>query len=63
MRDAAGRGWALIWLLLLLGLGVFDSYLPFYPFALHAALAVASLYASGGDGGHRLNDAPRSTTW
>ncbi|AVS61174.1 ligase [Paracidovorax avenae] len=39
------RRWALAWLCLLLGMGVFDFYLPFYPFSLHAALAVAVLYA------------------
>ncbi|MDQ1118945.1 MULTISPECIES: O-antigen ligase family protein [Pseudoxanthomonas] len=45
LRSASVRGWALTWLLLLLGLGVFDFYLPFYAFSLHAALALAVLYA------------------
>lgn len=44
-RGAPGRGWALAWLLALLSLGLFDFYLPFYSFTLHAALAVALLYA------------------
>lgn len=46
LRAGGGlRRWALAWLCLLLGMGVFDFYLPFYPFSLHAALAVAVLYA------------------
>ncbi|MBB5886464.1 O-antigen ligase domain-containing protein [Xanthomonas sp. LMG 8992] len=45
LRSASVRGWAVTWLLLLLGLGVFDFYLPFYAFSLHAALAIAVLYA------------------
>ncbi|MBF9266223.1 hypothetical protein [Paracidovorax cattleyae] len=44
------RRWALAWLCLLLGMGVFDFYLPFYPFSLHAALAVAAMYAEGAAG-------------
>lgn len=64
LRSASVRGWALIWLLLLLGLGVFDFYLPFYAFSLHAALAMAALYAGlparAGTLPASLRDAPRS---
>ncbi|MEA5125710.1 O-antigen ligase family protein [Xanthomonas floridensis] len=56
LRNPAERGWALIWLLFLLGLNVFDFYPLFYPFSLHAALAVALLYAHHA----ALSDAPRS---
>lgn len=33
LRNPAERGWALIWLLFLLGLNVFDFYPLFYPFS------------------------------
>ncbi|OOW96534.1 ligase [Xanthomonas campestris pv. vitistrifoliae] len=56
LRNPAERGWALIWLLFLLGLNVFDFYPLFYPFSLHAALAVALLYAHHVE----LNGAPES---
>lgn len=56
------RGWALLWLGLLLGLGVFDFYLPFYAFSLHAMLAVAVLYAGIDVGRPRLSGVPQSTT-
>ncbi|MET0548029.1 MAG: O-antigen ligase family protein, partial [Xanthomonas sp.] len=46
LRQVRTRAWALLWLVLLLGLGVFDVYLQFYAFSLHAALAVATQYAS-----------------
>ncbi len=50
LRSRGGtRRWALAWLWLLLGLCVFDFYLPFYPFSLHAALALSVLYAKGLD--------------
>ena len=38
-RDPALLRWAVIWLVTLLGLGLFDFYLPFYGFSLHLALA------------------------
>ncbi len=63
--GSAGR-WALAWLCLLLGLGVFDFYLPFYPFSLHAALAVATLYAKKFSAANRsgaFSGVPPSTTW
>ncbi|MBB5941832.1 O-antigen ligase family protein [Xanthomonas sp. 3307] len=45
LRQMRMRAWALLWGVLLLGLGVFDFYLQFYAFSLHAALAVATQYA------------------
>ncbi|WP_349656509.1 O-antigen ligase family protein [Xanthomonas sp. 10-10] len=59
LRNPAERGWALIWLLFLAGLNVFDFYLLFYPFSLHAALALALLYARHSV----LSDAPQSRTY
>lgn len=46
--DAApgSRRWALIWLVVMLGLGLFDFYLPFHGFALHASLAAAMVFTS-----------------
>ena len=37
--------WAWTWLLVLSGFGLFDFYLPFYSFAIHASLAVAAQYS------------------
>ncbi len=37
--------WAGIWMVTLLGLGLFDFYLPFYGFSLHLALAASLLIA------------------
>jgi len=42
--EVPGRAWAMTWLLSLLSLGLFDFYIPFYCFALHAALAISMLY-------------------
>lgn len=39
-----GRGWAMAWLTVLLGMGIFDFYEPFYGFAVPLSLAIALLY-------------------
>jgi O-antigen ligase len=49
-RDAAARRWAGIWFVTIVGLGLFDFYLPFYGFSLHLALVAALLLASGAAG-------------
>lgn len=46
-RDPFAVRWAGIWLITVLGLGLFDFYLPFYGFSLHLALAAALFLASG----------------
>ncbi|WAH57634.1 O-antigen ligase family protein [Pseudomonas silvicola] len=51
-----GRGWALVTLLVLLAFGLFDYYVPFYCFALHATLMVGLLYA-------RLGQPQAGTPW
>ncbi|WP_238319497.1 O-antigen ligase family protein [Xanthomonas maliensis] len=58
LRHMSDRRWAMIWLLFLIGLNVFDVYLLFYAFTLHAALAIALLYADRTD----LSNAMPSTT-
>jgi len=44
--PAASRQWALIWLVVVLGLGLFDFYLPFHGFSLHISLAAATVFTS-----------------
>ncbi|MBI2782782.1 MAG: O-antigen ligase family protein [Gammaproteobacteria bacterium] len=41
-----GRRWALNWLVVLFGLGLFDFYLPFYGFALHLSVAAALVFCA-----------------
>lgn len=41
-----GRRWALTWLVVILGLGLFDFYLPFYGFALHISVAAALVFCA-----------------
>lgn len=45
--DAVMLRWAAIWLVTLLGLGLFDFYLPFYGFSLHLALVISLFVALG----------------
>lgn len=43
-RQASGRGWAFVTLLMLLSFGLFDYYQPFYGFALQGMVMVGLLY-------------------
>lgn len=61
LRIAAERQWAIAWLILVLGLSTFDFYFPFFPFSMHAALAVASLHA-GQCAPSQADGVSRSTT-
>ncbi|WP_158537606.1 O-antigen ligase family protein [Bradyrhizobium sp. MOS003] len=42
----ARRRWALTWLVVLFGLGLFDFYLPFYGFSLHISVAAALVFCA-----------------
>ncbi len=46
-RDPATLRWGWIWLVTVLGLGLFDFYLPFYGFSLHLALAAGFFLSLG----------------
>jgi O-antigen ligase len=41
--NTARRRWVFIWSVVVLGMGLFDFYLPFYAFSLHISLAAALL--------------------
>ncbi|PDT91046.1 ligase [Bradyrhizobium sp. Y36] len=45
-RDNTGRRWALTWLVVILGLELFDFYLPFHGFALHISVAAALVFSA-----------------
>ncbi|MGJ4953884.1 O-antigen ligase family protein [Bradyrhizobium sp. HKCCYLS20291] len=42
--GASGLRWMLIWLVVMLSLGLFDFYLPFYGFALHISVAAGLVF-------------------
>lgn len=56
LRSPDAYRWAVIWLMLLLGLSIFDHYLPFYAFSLHAILALSQQYAQAIENNHRRVD-------